>query len=115
MSFENFNRDLILQVDNDIYHHGSEPEEIDSEYYFFVFTKYNVSSNERWEFPEFTNNWRIVGQSWLGDWRETQINGPGPIDNLYTNEMNVRAMLNEYVSRGVLIDFKIRYRFPTVL
>lgn len=117
MSLENFNENLILQVENEIYHNGNDPE-YDPEnpvfgYSFFVFTKYNPESHIRWEFPELSDGWTWIGGSWLGDWRENQFSGPGPVENLYRTEMLIRSRLNEYLSRGVLTDFKIRYRYPT--
>lgn len=119
MSFENFNNDLIFQIDNDIYYNGREPESDPElpqyEYSFFVFTKYNEDSEERWEFPELSDDWTWIGGSTLGHWRENQFSGPGPVDKLYKSEMEIRSRLNEYVSRGILTDFKIRYRFPTVV
>lgn len=119
MSLENFNEDLIYQIDYDIYHHGrdpeSDPENPRLEYSFFVFTKYNGDSGIEWEFPELNNDWTWIGGSWLGEWRENHFAGPGPIEKLYSTEMLIRSRLNEYLSRGVLKDFKIRYRFPTVI
>jgi hypothetical protein len=118
MSFENFNQELIRQVDQDIFLDGREPfQDLENprfEYGFFLFTKWNEQSGIEWEIPNLENDWNWVGASWLGDWRENQFGGPGPIDNLYRNEMLLRSYMNELVSRGVLTDFKIRYRYPTL-
>jgi hypothetical protein len=112
----NFDRDLIYQLENDIFYNGNEPEQdIENprfEYGFFVFTKYNNESNVEWQFPDLTDNWQWIGASWLGNWRENQFSGQGPIEKLYNNEMLIRSRLNEYKSNGVLLDFKIRYKYP---
>lgn len=115
MSFEDFIQNLIHQVDLNIYHQGKEPE-LDIEtnkYCFFIFTKYNHESNERWDVPELRGDWKWIGSSWLGNWHENQYSGSN-LDDLIHNETIVRNRLNEYVARGVLTDFRIRYRYPTL-
>mgnify|MGYP000305803061 CR=1 FL=1 len=120
MSLDNFNEDLIRQVDEDIYLNGRDPEPINDpqcpgfQYTFFLFTKWNPESGIQWNISELPNDWRWIGGSWLGDWRENQFGGPGPVSNLYDAEMIIRSMMSRLVSQGVLTDFKIRYRFPTL-
>lgn len=105
--------ELINQIDNEIYGiEGNVPIEVEGKYSIFIFTKYNSSQNERWEIPDLLGDWSHLGTSWIGSWYENQYYGSGPIDIVYQNEMTIRARLNEYKSRGVILDFRIRYNYP---
>lgn len=115
MSLENFNQEIIYQIDNEIFNNpeGNVPQENEGFYSIFLFTKYNSNQNEEWIVDDWlTNDWIWCGASWIGDWRENQFYGSGPLDLVYQNEMNLRSKMNEYLSRGILLDFKIRYVFP---
>jgi hypothetical protein len=113
-NFANFDDFLIDQVDRDIYFVPREPEANPElphyEYTLFVFTKWNHLSNTHWDFPELENNWQWIGTAWLGLWKENQFSGPGPIQNVYDNEMLIRSYMNELVTRNVLTDYRIRYK-----
>jgi hypothetical protein len=111
MSLENFNQSIINQIDNEIFLDGNDPEEIEGSFTLFLFTKYNPDSNEQWEVPELIGYTQWIGASWIGDWRENQYSCDNRFD-LIQNEMIIRSRMNEYVSRGVLRDFRIRYKYP---
>jgi hypothetical protein len=117
MTWEMMEQSVLYQIENEIYYGASEPEPDYEcprfEYTFFIFTKYNPNSNQQWNIPDLEFDWQHVGSAWVGEWRENQYSGRGPIDNLYTNVAIVRNALENYKIRGILIDYKIRYRYPT--
>jgi hypothetical protein len=110
-----YSRELINQIENDIFYDGNEPfsneENPCFEYSFFIFYKpYEISIED--EFDNLPNGWYWIGTSWLGPYKEIQIGGPGPVNNLYIAEMILRNKLIHYQNDNLIESFKMRRRYP---